>query len=70
MDWQVTERVIDVWLFGAKNICAYVGESWKSISYLVSREGLPAYKPKKTWKARQADLCAWLEAERRRHLKE
>jgi excisionase family DNA binding protein len=54
-------------LIGADAIAQAIGEPRDAIRKLVDKQGLPAWKSgsgRGTWRARPADLDAWLERQR------
>ena len=54
-------------LIGADAIAQAIGEHRDAIRALVDKQGLPAWKSgsgRGTWRARPADLDAWLERQR------
>jgi len=59
-------------LKGAVEICAFIKEDPKKITYLVKNEGLPAWKRSISgqWRALNIDLYGWMIAQRKKYLKD
>lgn len=64
------ERMSEICLKGAKDICEAVGENPRNITELVRDKGLPAWKrdDKGSWRALPEDLQRWIREQRDRHI--